>query len=394
MTEPENASIAQEQAGKTHRPTVCMLTSVHSATDVRIFEKEAQSLSTAGYRVLIVAPHVENEKKGNVEIVAVERHSSRLQRMTQGIWDVYRKAKEINAEVYHFHDPELIPVGLLLKLQGKHLIYDVHEDVPRDILIKSWIAPILRKPAAFGAVVAHFLSALAFDGVIAATPVIAGRFPSGKAVTVQNFPRTETRYEENPQSYMNRKAFVTYVGCITSPRGAHEMVQTMSLLHGFPEARLILAGEFENLRLERELRETPGFERVDYRGVLTREAVRDVMREVKAGLVLFHPFECNMEAQPIKMFEYMYAGIPVIASDFPLWRKIVGDNGCGLLVDPLNPTDIANALEWIFSHPQEAEEMGRRGASAVRSKYSWKQESEKLLKIYRGLTDRCGTSPL
>jgi hypothetical protein len=113
--------------------TVCMLTSVHSAFDVRIYEKEARSLTTAGFRVMIVAPHDKNEQKEGVEIIAVRRCGHRLQRITKGIWDVYRKAREIDAQVYHIHDPELIPVGILLKLTGNRVVYDVHEDVPRDI---------------------------------------------------------------------------------------------------------------------------------------------------------------------------------------------------------------------------------------------------------------------
>jgi glycosyltransferase involved in cell wall biosynthesis len=367
-----------------HGKKVCMLSSVHSAFDVRIYEKEAKSLVEAGYDVAIVAPDGKNGKSDAVEIVRVRRQDNRLQRMTRGIWEVYRKAKEIDAEVYHFHDPELIPVGLLLKICGKQVIYDVHEDVPRDILAKTWISPILRKPAATGAGLVHFLSALLFDRIIAATPVIASRFPSNKVLTVQNFPRLE-QSDKIPPSYADRGPFVAYIGGISRQRGAQEMIQAMSMLRGFPDARLLLAGEFEKFDLERELRGLPGFERVDYRGWLTRIEVRDLLSISKSGLVLLHPFQMYMEAQPIKLFEYMAAGIPVIASDFPLWRAIVGETGCGLLVDPQNPRDIARAIEWILGHPEEAEQMGQRGAAAVRSKYNWEAESEKLLKLYSNL---------
>lgn len=367
--------------------TVCMLTSIHSAFDVRIYEKEARSLTSAGFRVVIVAPHDKNEQREGVEIVAVRRSVNRLQRMTRGIWDVYRKAKKSDALVYHFHDPELIPVGLLLKLHGKRVVYDVHEDVPRDILVKNWITPILRKPAAFGAALAHFFSALVFDGVIVATPAIANRFPSKKTVTVQNFPRLEMPEEVSSHFYADRGPLVAYIGGISDQRGAREMVRAMSFLRGFPEARLILAGEFEEFELEQELRETPGFEKVDYRGWLKREAVGDVLDATRAGLVLFHPFQSYMEAQPNKLFEYMSMGLPVIASDFLLWRKIVGDIGCGLLVDPLDPAEIARAIEWILSHPRESAEMGRRGAEAVRTHYNWEIEEGKFLGFYQQLTN-------
>jgi glycosyltransferase involved in cell wall biosynthesis len=363
-----------------------MLTSVHAPYDIRIYEKEARSLAAAGYKVTIVAPYGKNEEKEAVQVIGVRCQGNRRKRMTTVAWDVYRKAREIDAAVYHFHDPELMPVGLLLKLHGKRVIYDVHEDVPRDILAKTWISPALRKPAAIGASAAHFLTALTFDGVIAATPVIAARFPSKKVLTVQNFPRLK-EFDKTAQPYASRKPLVGYIGGISQQRGAREMIQAMSLLHDFPDARLLLAGEFEGIELERELRRLPGFERVNYRGWLTRTEVRNVLNMSRSGLVLLHPFQMYMEAQPIKLFEYMAAGIPVIASDFPLWRAIVGEVGCGLLVNPNNPRDIAQAIEWILRHPEEAEQMGQRGAAAVRSKYNWEAESEKLLELYSNLMD-------
>jgi glycosyltransferase involved in cell wall biosynthesis len=366
--------------------TVCMLTSVHAPYDVRIYEKEARSLAAAGYQVTIVAPHGKNEEREGVRIIGVQCQSNRRQRMTTVIWDVYRKARDIDAAVYHFHDPELMPVGLLLKLHRKQVIYDVHEDVPRDILVKTWILPVLRRPAAVGASAAHFLTALTLDGVIAATPVIAARFPSKKVFTIQNFPRLN-EFDKTSQPYASRKPLVGYVGGISQQRGAREMIQAMSLVRDFPDARLLLAGEFEGIELESELRKLPGFERVDYRGWLAREALGNVLDRTKAGLVLFHRFQNYMEAQPNKMFEYMAAGIPVIASDFPLWRAIVGEIGCGLLVDPHSPPDIARAIEWVLRHPEEAEQMGQRGAAAVRSKYNWEAESEKLLELYSNLTN-------
>jgi len=371
---------------------ICMLSSVHSPFDVRIYHKECRTLAEAGYEVTFIFPSEKSASSNGIRMVHVPWEKSRFLRMTKGVWAVYKSARREDAAVYHFHDPELIPVGLLLKLLGKRVIYDVHEDVPRDILVKTWIPQILRKPTAFGATFAHFLSARAFDGVIAATPAIAARFPSSTAVTVQNFPRLDRREGVVAKSYINRGPVVAYVGSITDQRGAREMVKAMSHLDGYPETRLILAGAFEDLELERELRQMAGFGRVDYRGWLTREEASNVLDESRAGLVLFHPFQNYMEAQPNKLFEYMSSGIPIVVSDFPLWRRIVGDIGCGLLVDPLNPVDIARAIDWLFSHPQEAEEMGQRGAAAVRSKYNWEQESEKLLKFYSRLTNGCSTS--
>src|SRR6266852_8296265 len=111
---------------------VCVLTSVHSPFDVRIFHKECKALVQAGYRVSMVAPHEEDMVVEGVAIRAVPRSRRRIWRMTGTALHVLRKALAEQADVYHFHDPELIPVGLFLRACGKKVVYDIHEDVPQD----------------------------------------------------------------------------------------------------------------------------------------------------------------------------------------------------------------------------------------------------------------------
>jgi glycosyltransferase involved in cell wall biosynthesis len=101
--------------------------------------------------------------------------------------------------------------------------------------------------------------------------------------------------------------------------------------------------------------------------------------------VLFHPEPNHLEAMPQKIFEYMGAALPLIASDFPLWRRILGTTGCALFVDPQDPQAIADAIEFILRHPDEAEKMGRRGQAAVLEHYNWDTEAEKLVNLYSGL---------
>jgi glycosyltransferase involved in cell wall biosynthesis len=129
----------------------------------------------------------------------------------------------------------------------------------------------------------------------------------------------------------------------------------------------------------------PGWARVDFHGWADRPAVARILASCRGGLVLFHPEPNHVTAQPNKMFEYMAAGLPVIASDFPLWREIVDGAGCGLLVDPMDPAAIARAMQWIIDHPEEAAEMGRRGRAAVEHTYNWEAESTKLIELYRRL---------
>ena len=128
-----------------------------------------------------------------------------------------------------------------------------------------------------------------------------------------------------------------------------------------------------------------GWSKVRFHGWSSRTEVANILGDVRAGLVVLHPLKNYIDSFPTKMFEYMAIGLPVIASDFPLWRRIISDVNCGLFVDPQNPEAIAKAMQWILDHPQEAEDMGQRGRKAVEEVYNWKSESVKLANLYESL---------
>lgn len=366
---------------------ICVLTSVHPAFDVRIFHKECRSLARAGYPVTLIAPIDESRDIEGVQLRCFPRYSSRVQRLVKGLAAMYRAAKEEDADVYHFHDPELIPVGLLLRASGKQVIYDVHEDLPKTISYKSYVPKWLKWPLQATVKILEEWSARSMSGVIAATKPIAARFSEIPRVTVvHNYPLLEefVASEENSESEWGN--YVVYVGArITSGRGAQEMVQAMGLLPARLDIRLKLAGVFDPPKLPQILSALPGWERIVHLGVLGRTEVAQMLRHARAGLVLLHPEPNYLNAQPVKLFEYMGAGIPVIASDFPVWRNIVESAGCGLLVDPLDPAAIADAIEYLWNRPAEAAEMGRRGQAAVRARYNWSIEEQHLLRFYGGL---------
>jgi hypothetical protein len=271
-------------------------------------------------------------------------------------------------------------VGLLLRLQGKKVISDVHEIVSKQILTKSWIPPALRRVVSISWAGLEKLT-WSFSGIVAATPAIAARFPASKTVVVQNFPRLGELVQGNPVPYAQRPMNVIYFGTISELRGAREIAKAMTTLPEHLESRLVLAGRFSSQDLADYVLDQ-GQAGVDFLGWLDRAGLRSMLGEARVGLVLFHPVPNHLEAQPNKLFEYMSAGIPIVASDFPLWRQMIEGIGCGLLVDPLDPQAIANAIQWLLENPEEAEVMGRRGQEAVHTKYNWKREADKLLRFY------------
>ena len=125
-----------------------------------------------------------------------------------------------------------------------------------------------------------------------------------------------------------------------------------------------------------------GWQKVDFLGYVDREGINRTLNSSVAGLVVLHPTISYIDSLPVKMFEYMCAGIPVIASDFPLWRSIIDNAQCGLCVDPLETQEIADAIDYLVTHPEEARAMGENGRKSVIERYNWSIEEAKLFDFY------------
>lgn len=367
------------------RAKIVHLSSGHDADDARIYWKECVTLAESGYDVTFIVPCEQPPRCASphpcLRIIAVPRAISRRGRLIRTPFSVLRAALRQNAEVYHFHDPELLPAGLLLRLLGKRVIYDVHEDLPRDILIKPWIPRPIRRLIAGAMSVVERLAGTTLSGFVAATPVIARRFPVKRTALVQNFAHL-TEFTPPELEYHRRKPAIAYVGGITVERCATEMVEAMHKLDQFPRARLIIAGRITPPGLVRELQALQGWDRVHFRGQLNRQGVRDVLCQARIGLALFYPKQSYIESQPVKLFEYMAAGIPVIASDFPRFRDILEGHGCGLCIPPRDVDKIADAIHYLLANPEEAAAMGKRGRILIEQAFNWEKQVPPLLDLY------------
>jgi glycosyltransferase involved in cell wall biosynthesis len=372
-----------------HQHKVVHLTSVHTAFDVRVFHKECKCLARSGKHVVLIAPHEGDAVVDSVEVKGIRISGGRFIRMTRTAWSLYREAIRQNGDVYHFHDPELIPLGLLLAARGKIVVYDIHEDAPADILHKDYIRRRLRRPLMWSVRKLEDAACRRFSGLIAATPTIAERFYSINAntVVVHNFPMLEEIAPNVTLPWNGHLPAVAYIGSISERRGIREILQALALLPSASPTQMMLAGPFSPKGLLTELESLPGWARVQNLGVLDRPSVANLLSRVRLGLLVLQPEPNFVNARPIKLFEYMAAGIPVIASDFPLWRQIIGEARCGLLVDPQDPQAIARAMQYLLSHDAEAEAMGRRGRKAACELYNWNSEERVLLKFYSDLLE-------
>ena len=363
--------------------SVCHLTSVHKDGDVRIFHKECVSLVEAGYRVSLIIPNTYTRIEKDVNIISFEApKGNRLTRMTKTVNIVYKMAINVDAEIYHFHDPELLRIAKKLKRKGKKVVYDVHEDLPRQIISKPYLNKNIRGFISKRVEKYENKIAAKMDYLCTATPFIRERFLSinKNTIDVNNFPILKELLIDFP--YEEKTADnICYVGGIEPTRGIKELVQSLESTN----VKLLLAGSFSSSAFRAEVSQIPSWNQVNEMGFLTRKGVRDVYKQSKIGIVTLHPLPNYLDALAVKMFEYMAGGIPVIASNFPLWKTIIEDNNAGICVDPLNPKEISDAINYLISNPEKAKEMGENGKKMVIEKYNWDNEKKKLIDLYKSL---------
>ncbi len=371
----------------------CILTSVHPCFDVRIFQKQAISLVRAGYQVTLVAvADFEEKVVDQVRILGLPQSRSRGLRPLNW-YRMLRIAVREQADVYHFHDPELLFVGSMIRaLTRRPVIYDVHENYPQDILTKEWIPQPLRKAFSRGFRVFEDNMVQRMDAVVVVNEHLAERFRGkSRVVTISNYSRidrfAEGRAQTEAKTRRSRPYFV-YAGRISDDRGVYDCLEALRTLED--DIDLVCAGRIghvSNEEFKSLLDGAQSSEPFQYLGLLPYEDMPELLRGARAGLLCFKATPNNVLGTPNKLFEYMSAGIPVIASDFPFVRQVVADADCGLLVQPDDVEQIALAMSHLLRHQQDASRMGRNGLRAARERYNWQMEEKKLLLLYHTLLE-------
>lgn len=358
---------------------VCHVTSVHPAFDDRIFFKECLSLRDH-YEVYLIASNIETQEKDGVHVVGVEMPERRISRVLK-LNRIYRAMEEVDADLYHFHDPELMHLGKRIQKRGKRVIFDSHEDVPMQILQKVWIPMMLRKPLSKAYTWIEKRLLRQYNALISVTPTIVERLRNYNENTYQvtNYPIYEEKGDHRQWGQS-----ICFAGGI-SPRYLQEVV-LKSIEETDIEYRL--AGAFEEGYRE-TVEAQRGWKNVTYYGKIPYNQVYDFIQKSTVGIAILD-YIPNVGYKRgslgvIKFFEYLSAGIPVVATDFDVWREVIDKHQCGIYVNPHDTKAIREAIEYLLTHPTEAKEMGDRGHEAVKKEYNWSTQSTILHGIYEKL---------
>lgn len=368
-------------------------TTVHHPLDTRIYHKQCKSLADYGYEVILIATYHDDLKKYNVyetvKLITLKKAKNRLVRMTRSVYEAYKIAKELDADIYQFHDPELIPAGLLLKKKEKKVIYDIHEDYPSRIMIKNWIPKILRKVIAKLYGILELVVAKYFDAIICTELDVKKRL-GDKATIIENAPlvngqAVDLAYIYSKQIYKSDIFRTVFVGGMSKARGLFNMVKAIELVNKEINCRLWLAGTCSSEEEWKEAQTLPGWKYVDFLGRLTQAEAYSYIIKSDAGLITYLPEGGHERANPNKIYEYQRFGIPFIASDFESWKNKFKDIKSGIFVDPTDVEQIANAILFLAKNNEQSKKMGYNGQVFIVNEYNWEIEAKKLLNVYEVL---------
>ena len=356
---------------------VCHVTSMHRPFDTRIFVKECGSLKKK-YEVYLVASNIESQVKDGIHIVGVKMPEGGLKKKLT-TKPIIKAAVEVDADLYHFHDPELMKAGLKLKKKGKKVIFDYHENFAEFLLTKDWIPRLLRRPASFVFTKMEKRLLSKYDALVSVTPFIVDRLKTyKKTYQITNYPISIDIPDQRQWG-----KFVSFVGGIVPQWMHHNIVDSLNNT----SARYMLAGSFAPESYKEQLQSQDGWKLVDYYGRINYSDIFPFLQKSSAGLAIRTYNDPNVGYKKgslgvNKFFEYMMAGIPIIASDCEVWREIIDKYECGIIVDPDNVDSIAGAINYLMENPEEAKKLGDNGHKAAKEQFNWATQEAILFEMY------------
>lgn len=371
---------------------VCHIVSGYFRNDPRILYRQCISLHEEGYSVSILTNDgLPDEVIEGISIFSTRVYwKSRLKILLFAKKQFISRANEINADIYQIHSPELLSLGLYLKKVGKLVVYDAHEDLPAHILEKDWLPAILRKPISFAVKFYMNIVLKRFDAIVTPHPHVLEKMikVNYNSKLVTNFAKVTEVIPYSLNDYINRGKKICYSGTVYLHSN---QLTILDSLNQIPDLIYIVAGYFSPEHLK-TLSSHQSFKNLQYFGRLNKNDLQNFYQEARIGVVIID-YKMNLGGQKgtyavNKMFEYMEASLPIICSDYDLWREIVEEYQCGICVQPGNTKQLVEALKFLLNNPSIAYEMGQRGRKAVEEKYNWSSQHLTYVNIFDSLKSK------
>lgn len=370
--------------------TICHITSMHPYNDDRILERACKGLVEAGHKVKLIATYPGNGMECGVEIIGLKQRKGILRRIFSS-FEAFWKARKTDSDVFHFHDPDLLPWMLLLAYSGRKVVYDVHENyesravkVPLPFFAKEFARRIYRK--------VENLFSSRFSGVTVVTDSMKELFNGvDKPIITTDNVVYVSRLKHLNISFQKNSNYIIYTsGTNSKARNCLQTIEALPIIiEEFPEVQMWFVGRYYpeeyKITLMEKASELNVKNNVKIEGMLSWEENFKRTATAHLGCVFYENNLNNKVTLPNRLYEYMYCGICVLGEEFPEVRKVLDDTGAGMCVDSSNPVSIADKAIYLLKNPDIMLDMGKKGRKAVLEKYNYENEIQKLDKFYKSI---------
>jgi glycosyltransferase involved in cell wall biosynthesis len=366
--------------------TVCHVISGYFRNDARVFKRQCLSLKKAGYDVSILTCDGEpDEQLEGIQIFACKYKWPRWKTLLFAKYQFVQKALEIDADVYQLHSPELLSLGVKLKKLGKKVVYDAHEDLSAHILEKEWLPKLTRGLISF--VITKYMDFVyrRIDEIISPHSHVVSVINEkmGKGILVANFPLIKPLDYNDIVPVEQRDLVLCYSGTVYSYSNQEATLSAMSYI---TNCVYEVAGYIEDQH-KYALRQMSANKKVIFHDRLNQDALRKLYLRSLIGVVVYD-YKLNLGYKlgsygTNKLFEYMEAGLPIICTDYTLWKEIVDEYKCGIYVQPGNVESLVSAINTINSNRSLAKEMGINSRKAAEERFNWDSENKKYLSVFQ-----------
>jgi glycosyltransferase involved in cell wall biosynthesis len=367
---------------------ICHMTSVHDSFDTRIFLKECRSLAKSGFEVFLVSNKANYELIDGVKLIPVKRTlKGRFSRILFFTWKILYYSLKTNSKIFHIHDPELLFAGIILKLLGKKVIFDVHENIKEQIKNKKWLPLNFLIYRLYG--LFDWISAKLFYLILAEKSYVdIYKNYTSKSVVILNMPDLEflNRYI-NLNRDIENEINLFYVGGVSIERGIDIIINAIYLLKNqninvhfhcigpiYDKDKIFILNNYNDVK-----------DNITFYGKMKLDEAYKISLKCHIGLSILKPVNNYLYSYSTKIFEYMTIGMPVITSDFELYKNVIEKHHCGYCINPENEHILADSIVSLINNNSLLKEMGQNGQKAANENYSWSTESKKLVEFYKSL---------